>query len=220
MFDAILLMAGSGLRSGLDYNKIFYQINNKYVYQYSLNAFEKIKECLKIILVVHQDDVSKFFPLQSDKIIITTGGETRQESVIRGIRQATSDIVLIHDGARCNIKGEDIINVYHNTLKYGAAVLGTKVTDTIKEVNGEFIDKTLNRQKLWAVQTPQGVKRELFLECLEKATSDNYFGFDDVELIEKYSKNKVRIVEGSRTNLKLTSPVDFKLMEFIMKEGL
>ncbi|HHU55908.1 MAG TPA: 2-C-methyl-D-erythritol 4-phosphate cytidylyltransferase [Acholeplasmataceae bacterium] len=220
MFDAILLMAGESQRSKLQFNKVFYEILNTPIYQYSLNQFLKVNECDKIILVVRKDDFDKVSHLQSDKILITYGGATRQESVANGVKLATREYVLIHDAARCNIQKENIIEVYNETVKNDACVLGIKVTDTIKEVQNSLVNKTLDRNNLWAVQTPQGVNRKLFLDCLEKANENCYQGFDDVELVEKFGGVKVKIIEGKHSNIKLTNPIDFKLMELIIKEGL
>lgn len=218
MFDAILLMAGKGQRTQLGYNKVFYSLNNKPLYTYTLERFLNNSKCNKIIIVVHPDEIEKVSSLKSSKIEITTGGNTRQDSVYNGVKLSKSEIILIHDVARCNVKDQDIINIYEATLKYKASVLSTKVSDTIKIVNNGFVERTLNRNLLYAVQTPQGINRELFLDCLEAAKCDNYQGFDDVELIEKYANIKVKIVEGDKTNIKATTIEDLKLLELLMKE--
>jgi len=219
MFDAILLMAGDSNRSKLGYNKVFYEINKIPLYQYSLDKFLSIKECRKVVLVVKDEDKHKLTNL-SNRVVITTGGKTRQESVANGVKLATSDYILIHDAARCNIKANDILKVYEGVKQYQACTIAFKPNDTIKVVSDGLVIKTLNRNELWSVQTPQGIKRELYEACLDKAIKDSYTGFDDVELVEKYGKINVRIIEGEKTNIKVTTPEDFKLMEFYLKEGL
>lgn len=218
MFDAIILMAGKGTRANLGYNKVFYKLNNQPLYFYSLNEFKKIKECNKIILVVNKEDLDKVSFLETDKIKIVLGGNARQDSVFNGVNEAESPTVLIHDGARANLKVKDIINLYNATKEFKVAVLANKVNDTIKVVNDGFASKTLDRSKLWAMQTPQGLNRRLFLDCLNKAKADSYYGFDDVELIEKYSDEKVKIVEGSNLNIKATREEDLHLLELLLKE--
>jgi|SRR5690554_2736171 len=218
MFDAIILMAGKGERANLGYNKVFYKLNDKPLYSYSLDAFLKVKECNKIILVVNKEDFAKVSFLETDKIKIVLGGKERQDSVYNGVSAAESEIVLIHDGARANIKPKDVINLFNEMEKHKAAVLANKVTDTIKVVKNGYANKTLDRRNLWAMQTPQGLNRKLFLDCLQKAKKDAYYGFDDVELIEKYTNEVVKIVEGSNLNIKATIKEDFALLEFLLKE--
>lgn len=220
MFDVVLLMAGSGSRTKLGYNKVFYKINEKPIYQYSLETFQKIEDCDKIVLVVKEEEIPLVSHLKSERIIITIGGLLRQDSVRNGVEKTTQPIVLIHDAARCNVKKEDIINVYQETIANQSAVLAVKVTDTIKESENTFIKKTLNRNMLWAMQTPQGVMRIPFIKCLKAAQLDNYKSFDDVEILEKYGGIKAKIVEGRFSNIKVTTEVDLTIIEVLMREGL
>ena len=217
MFDLVLLMAGMGTRTNLNTNKVFYEIDGIPLFMYSLNKFKKLIECDKIILVVREDEISLVDHLASDKIIITIGGKMRQDSVYNGIQKTTNEIVLIHDAARYNIGNEEIIAVYQSTLIHGGAVLAAKVTDTIKEVDNNTIIKTLDRTKLWAMQTPQGVKRTEYLKAIALAKTNKYYGTDDVELLEKYTDIIPVIVEGKATNFKLTTNDDIKLAEIIIR---
>lgn len=219
MFDVVLLMAGSGFRTQLGYNKAFFMIGDHPMYWYSLQQFLSMEECDKIILVVRSEDQHLVSHLASDKIIITQGGLTRQDSVINGMEQTTQMIVLIHDAARPNIHQEDIIRVYQATMHHQAAVLAVPVLETIKEVEEGFSKRTLNRNNLWSMQTPQGVHRLHYLKCIKSAKLDGYQGFDDVEILEKYGGIKAKIVEGVASNIKATTPTDLKLLEWLMKEG-
>jgi 2-C-methyl-D-erythritol 4-phosphate cytidylyltransferase len=176
-----------------------------------------LKECDKIILVVREDEISLVEHLASEKVILTTGGKMRQDSVYNGIKKSTNEIVLIHDAARYNIDVDEIIAVYQATLKNGGAVLAAKVTDTIKEVDNNKIIKTLDRANLWAMQTPQGVKRIDYIKAIKLANKNNYYGTDDVELLEKYTNIVPVIVEGKANNFKLTSNADIKLAEIIIR---
>ena len=220
MFDVIILMAGQGERTNLNYNKVFYPLDNIPIYQYSLKAFLSIPTCQNIILVVHPDEIDLVSKHQDDRILVTTGGETRQDSVSKGMELVTSEYVLIHDGARPNIKISDIISVYEATKVNKASVLAIPVTNTIKVSDNKYCIKTLDRKSLWAMQTPQGVKTHEFKEALNKAESENYVGTDDVELMEKYQNIPAKIVIGKPSNLKVTTEIDFKIIELLMKEGL
>lgn len=218
MFDCILLMAGKGLRTNLTYNKTLYKINNQPIYMFSLKKFMNIKECANIIIVTSSDDfeqvINEVDSLADGRIKVVVGGTTRQESVQNGFKHTQSDYVLIHDGARPFVKEEEIIKVYLNTKTYQASVLATAVKDTIKIVEEDFITKTLDRKTLYAMQTPQGVNRTLFKKCLDAASKENYLGTDDVELVEKFSDVKVKIVIGSDENIKVTTSRDLQILEF------
>jgi 2-C-methyl-D-erythritol 4-phosphate cytidylyltransferase len=218
MFDCVFLMAGKGERSQLDINKVYYKINNKPLFKYSLDVFLDIEECNKIVLVVREDEYNRVSHLSSSRIKIVYGGQMRQDSVASGVIATSEKIVLIHDAARYNVSKDDIIQVYLNTIDYQAAVLATKVTDTIKTVSDYKVVNTLDRNTLWAMQTPQGVKRDLYLDCLKKARQENYYGTDDVELLEKYANVKARIVPGHHCNYKLTNAEDIIVAEAILKE--
>lgn len=215
MFDCILLMAGSGTRTSLNYNKIKYLINGKPLYQYSLDKFSNIKECNNIILVVNKDDYNEFIHLQSNNIKVVIGGNTRFESVLNGAKEATEDTILIHDAARANIQEEDIIKVYNSSKEHDAVCLGVKVKDCIKEVNKN--SKTIERSNLWQAQTPQAVKKDLLIKGLENNKFDFYY--DDCEVLEKNFNIDCFMVEGKYDNIKVTTDDDLKYMEFLMNSN-
>ena len=133
MFDCILLLAGSGSRTGLDFNKILYKINGRPLYEYPLNTFLNIKECERIILVVRKEEYDYFKKLGNDRIKVVIGGIRRQDSVLNGLMQVKSNYVLVHDGARANIKKDDILHVYEACKKYDCAALGIKEENALKK---------------------------------------------------------------------------------------
>lgn len=219
LFDVVILMAGSGTRSKLEINKVFYEIDNLPIYQYSLNTFRNIKECDRIILVIRREDEIMFNELDK-KVIYTYGGFTRQDSVYNGVSKAENDIVLIHDGARCNIKEKDILNLYESALNNDASLLVNKVTNAIKVVNGNKVIDSLNRNILYEAQTPQAVNKKMYQEAYKLAKIDNYEGFDDVEIMQKYLNITPVIVEGKRSNIKVTTPIDLEIMKILLKEDI
>lgn len=215
MFDCILLMAGSGNRSGLDYNKIKYEIASKPIYQYSLDKFLNIKECNKIILVVKKEEYLDYKHLSNENIEIIIGGETRFVSVLNGIKASQAKTVIIHDAARPNIIEEDILNVYEKSKEYDAVCLGVKVKDCIRKVANTTT--TLDRKDLWQVQTPQALNRELLLKGLESNKFDNYY--DDCEVLEKNFGISCFMVEGNYKNIKATTKDDFEYLEHLLGNG-
>lgn len=216
MFDCLLLMAGSGTRTSLNYNKILYKINNKPLYQYSLEKFLSLKQCNKIILVVKEDEYNYYKPLINEKIDVVIGGDTRFKSVLNGAKKATSDILLIHDAARPNTNIKHIINLYEEALKSDACCLGVKVKDCIRNIDSNSY--TLERSNLWQIQTPQAVNRMLLIKGLENNKFDNYY--DDCEVLEKNFNIKCNIVNSDYTNIKVTTDEDLKYMEFLMNQNI
>jgi len=224
MFDCILLCAGSGTRTKLSYNKIFYKVNNQCLYEYSLNTLLSMEEVDKVILVVNKNDYDFFFQKYKDnnRILITLGGEERNDSVYQGCLKASSEYVLIHDGARPNIQKEDILKVYEEAKLHQASALAIQAKDTIKEVNQDgFIDKTLNRKCLWQMQTPQGVHRLKMIEGLEQLKKEqlNKPIYDDVMVFEVVYGIQPKIVLGNDQNIKVTNESDLEYIKFLLNKG-
>ncbi len=221
MFDVILLIAGKGKRTKLDYNKTLYLINDKPIFKYSLDIFLKMKELNKVVLVIDKEDediVNEYIKdINSNKIEIVYGGLERQDSVKNGIDKCSSDVVLIHDGARAYIEEGQVQSVYDNARRYNASALAVKTTDTIRELK-KGSSNIVDRNLLWNMQTPQGVNLQMFKEALKKAYEDNYYGTDDLNLLEKYFDIVPKLVEGSKKNLKFTTIDDLDYLKFILGE--
>ncbi len=201
MYSVVLLAAGSGSRCNLGYNKVLHKINDKTLLEYTLEHFESED----IIIVVSEndfDDVSRMLP--NYKIVL--GGQTRQESVRNGVSQAKFQDVLVHDSARVFISRNVIDNVYRGLFKSNAVVPCVKVKDTLKTLNG----KTVDRDNLLIAQTPQGVKRDLFLKYYGEAKCNVT---DDVSIFEQLGED-VLIVEGDESNIKITTKEDIEYAEY------
>ena len=217
MFDCILLLAGSGRRTGLDINKIMYEINGRPLYEYPLNTFLNIKECNKIILVVRSDEYDYFHALEkkNDRIKVVLGGLRRQDSVLNGIMKVESDYVLVHDGARANIKRKDILNVYEACLKYDCAALAVRENNALKKVKDNFVECDIDRSDIYCMQTPQAARTELLKNALMMIDEDV---FDDIEAINKIFNKKAFIVLGDCTNIKFTTMDDARYLSYLLKE--
>ena len=150
------------------------------------------------------------------------GGSTRQGSVYNGLQALPEDAesVLIHDGARC-LATADLFNRCAAALETCEGLIAAvPVKDTIKVVdNAGFITDTPNRDDLWAAQTPQGFAVKRLKECHEKGKSLGWEVTDDAALFERCGLS-VKIVEGEETNLKITTPVDLAIAEFILQRRL
>ena len=154
--------------------------------------------------------------LKNEKIIIVEGGNTRIESLIKSSSYIydNADVIMVHDGARPFVSEKLIKLIERETKKYGAVIPVIDLKDTIKEVKNSTVIKTLNRDLLKAVQTPQSYKYKIFKKMISKLKDMNLT--DDSQAIEKITL--VHIVKGEETNIKITTPLDLKIAEVIYEE--
>ena len=201
--SVVLLAAGMGTRMGGTRPKAFLTLGGRPLYQHSLAVFRSMKEVSQVVLVVpkgHKGGVE--------------GGNRRQDSVGNGLREvdSSSDVVLIHDAARPFITPELVRRVIQGALEHGGAVPGVPVTDTVKRRGPQgLVEATLDRNGLWAVQTPQGFRKGV-LEGAYAAGHASGDATDDAQIVER-GGGKVAIVEGSPENFKITSKSDLVLAE-------
>ena len=220
---AIIVAAGNSTRMGGNISKQFISIKEKMVIEHTLTAFENCNVIDEVVIVARQQDIAKIKELSSNcfkKVkAITTGGDTRGDSVSNGIKASSANTThfAIHDGARPMIKVSDIESVVNTAFKVKSATLGVMVKDTIKAVNDEnTVVSTPNRDALRSIQTPQVFERDLYTFALENA-GDNAINFtDDCALIENMG-GEVEVVKGSDENIKLTTPLDVIIAESILK---
>lgn len=218
----VIVAAGNSTRMGT--NKQFMRLLGLPVIARTLAAFENSDIIDRIILVVKADDIFSFDILVKkygfEKVTdIVSGGNTRAESVQKGIERLTYDDtrVLIHDGARPLVSERIINDVAVSLEKCAAVTCAVKVKDTIKQVdkNGKII-KTLDRNTLTAVQTPQGVRVKDYLYAIDKI--GDVSGFSDDTSIMEYAGYECFCVDGSYKNIKITTPEDINLAESYLKE--
>lgn len=219
---AIILAAGKGLRMKAGINKQFICIEEKPILYYTLNAFARNEFIDEIILVAARDEIDYCKNMIVDKYNIPKvtkvieGGEERYNSVYNGlISLENCDIVLIHDGARPFVSNK-IINEGINFSKiYGAAACGVIPKDTIKIRDNEGMSKSsLERKKLFCVQTPQCFKYSLILEAHKKLANRETVT-DDTTVVESFG-SKVYLYEGDYFNIKITTPEDLILAKSIL----
>jgi 2-C-methyl-D-erythritol 4-phosphate cytidylyltransferase len=224
--SAIIAAAGEGKRVGEGENKVYLHIKGKPVIVYALSALKAVTQITEIILVTRagEENFSRRIlnEFHCEGIIITTGGEKRQNSVANGLARVSdnSELILIHDGARPFVENSIITKVIKEAELYGAAVAAIPITDTIKEGNEKgFVRKTLKRDSLWSVQTPQVFSSNLIKEAHRKAAEDGFIGTDDAMLVERLG-HPVKIVPGSPENIKITTPEDFIIAREILEKKI
>lgn len=215
--SAIILAAGSGSRTGLKINKVLYEIKGKKVIEFALDSLKRYDIIDEIILVVSENDYEYFIKEYNEHVdLIITGGKERQNSVYKALNKAKNEIVLIHDGARPYIPDHSMKEIITKLDVEDVMTLGVPVKDTIQEVTGNRVVKTLKRSSLIATQTPQVFKKQLLLDSHNLAIQDRFIGTDDTSLVEKYFKKQAFVIKGDYRNLKLTTLDDIKLLEVIL----
>lgn len=206
--DVIIVMAGRGSRTGLEYNKSLYEINQLPLFMYSFQTFSNIENVENIYLVVNANDfetVATFVKANNLKVQLVIGGTTRHESVIKALKYVTSDYVLIHDAARPLINTEDIMNVLTKTEDAGS--LYHAVTDTIKMYQDKDLI-TIDRNQLKAMSTPQCFNKKAIAIIL----GSSFDVTDEIQCVEKICK--VSLIEEMHPNMKVTTPDDLAYVTY------
>lgn len=219
--------AGMGRRMGSAQNKLLLTLLGKPLIAWTLLAVEASSRINWIGIVCQPEDLPNLKSILAELPItkpveFIQGGATRQESVYNGLQglPPDADRVLIHDGARC-LATPDLFDRCAAALwQHQGLIAAIAVKDTIKIVDeNQFIRDTPDRRYLWAAQTPQGFDVQLLKQCHEKGRQLGWEVTDDAALFEKCGF-PVLIVEGEETNLKVTTPVDLAIAEFILRQQL
>ena len=220
---AIILGAGNGTRMKSEKSKLLLEIGSKTVIERSVEAFLSVSDIDEIIVVARAQDIDIYSELLTDeRISFVIGGATRQQSVKNAVETVDdAHLIGIHDGARPLIKCEDIEKTIRAAEEFSAAAVGVYVKDTIKIVDKQgFVESTPDRSTLFAVQTPQIFDFDLYKNAMQKADEQGLDFTDDCQLVELCG-GKVKMVEGSYSNIKITTPDDIALAENLLKnEGL
>lgn len=219
--SVVIAAAGKGTRMGLETNKQYLELQGKPVLALTLQRFEDCISVDEIIVVAGETEVEFCRKNVTDRYgfkkikVVTAGGATRQQSVYKGLRHVSPgcNIVLIHDGARPFIDADGIEACIDAAKQYGAAVLAVPARDTIKrsDLSG-FVEETVDRSKLWYIQTPQAFQYELIMDAHVKAAQDGFDGTDDAVLAERMG-HKVKLVSGNYNNIKITAREDLIMAE-------
>ncbi len=217
--------AGSGKRMGGDRNKLLMPLLGKPLISWTLMAARESQSIHWIGIIAQPNEWQEFREIATDlslsKVIhLIPGGATRQESVYRGLQglPAVAEQVLIHDGARCLATPELFDRCAAAVLNHPGLIAAVPVKDTIKVVNAQKqIESTPDRSRLWAAQTPQGFDVEKLRHCHDEGVRQGWEVTDDAALFEQCGL-PVQIVEGEETNLKVTTPVDLAIAEFILRQ--
>ena len=224
--SALILAAGSSTRMGDGVSKQFLSVAGIPVVARTIQQFDKSEFINEIIVVCKKDEIGLYngFADQygiSTPMKVIEGGSTRQESARFGSDAVDSRAryIAIHDAARCLITEEMISRVCHSAFisRDRGAILAIKATDTVKLADkSAFIESTPERVLVWQAQTPQVFPLNAYRAAAYIARDEEVEGTDDASLLE-YIKFPVKLVEGSRENIKVTEPIDICIAEAILK---
>jgi 2-C-methyl-D-erythritol 4-phosphate cytidylyltransferase len=224
---AVIVAAGKGLRMQDSNRKQYMVLEGKPILSHTLTTFNRCDAINRIIVVLPAKDLEfcreEILPAAATKkkTELVIGGARRQDSVYNGLKAIKNDdgLVLIHDGVRPFVRQEHLMACIEGAHKQGACILGLPAFDTVKEVNAKNeIVQTRPRDNLWLAQTPQAFEVKLIKEAHASAKEDGFIGTDDAALVERLGA-AVKMIPGSRSNIKITRPEDLKLARALLRAG-
>jgi len=219
---AIIVAGGRGERFGANAPKQFLPLGDGLVLDHSLRLFTQLGELGGVVLVLPEEFVAEYQErLQGSGVKVCVGGSTRQGSVAAGLRAVgpETQFVAIHDAARPLCTPEILQRTLAGAREVGAAISAVALADTLKAGSPEgLVERTVPRDAMYRVQTPQVFRKSLLEECLEWAAAEGLDATDEATLVERMGR-PVKIVEGSEFNFKITRPSDLQLAELILGTG-
>lgn len=219
-FGVVLAAAGMGKRMRSTEPKQFIDLEGKPVLYHSVGVFHRIPEIEEIIVVASADDIPRTKEILRDfpNLQVVAGGRERQESVYYGLKALNRcNYVLIHDAARPFVSVDLVYELMRQVERLDAVIPAVPVKDTIKMVDDKReVISTPPRESLWAVQTPQAFRHSAILAAHLRAQDERFLGTDDAMLME-WLGEKVTVIEGEYTNIKLTTPEDLQVGRNILE---
>ena len=219
--------AGAGRRIGASINKQYLELGDRPILAHTLARLAALPEIATIRVIVPaaecdycRDEVVSRYALEKVAGVVA-GGAERQDSVRNGLlacAAAADDLIMIHDGVRPFFPVTAIPELLALADRDGAALLAIPAQDTIKEAVAGKVVRTLERSRLWQVQTPQVFRGEVIRSAHQKAQATGFSGTDDASLVE-WCGGTVAIVTGSPYNFKITTPADLALARALLASG-
>ncbi len=225
MLSAIIVAGGSGQRMGFD--KILAPLGDRPVVAHSLAAFEEAESVDHIVLVGRAERLSEFNEIVRaagfKKIsAVVAGGPRRQDSVRQGLEQIDSatTFVAVHDAARPLVRANLVERIYQAVGAHGGAASAAPVVDTVKRTNAaRVVVGGVDRENLFAVETPQIFRRALLAEAYAAVFADGIEVSDEISAVERMG-GQVVLVSNEEPNFKLTYPADFALAELVVRQRM
>ena len=217
---AVIVAAGQGTRMGGEHNKLLLPLGTRTILEFSIETFLKHPGIRKIFLTVSSQDRHIFEKIVPQEVVLVKGGKRRQDSVHNALlkiiqEQQFPELVLVHDGARPFCSAKLIDRILDAAYEHGAAIPVLPLMDTIRRVTEEKTE-VVERDELFAVQTPQGFLLEQLLYASMQITANKWTVTDDASMIEN-AGGRITTVEGDPQNLKITTPADLERADWILK---
>ena len=219
--SAIIPAAGSGKRFGE--KKQLKELRGRPLIRYTLTPFLESSAIAEIVIAAQKKDFDKLASVVDSiatkkKISIIEGGDTRQGSISKALAQINSntEYVCVHDAARPFVSRELIEKLINALKTCDAVTVGRKSTDTLKECTNGIVRRTIDRKKIWQVQTPQAFTKEVIMNAYELAEKQNILATDDSSLVEE-AGYQVNIINDSSINFKITTKEDWIMAEAILR---
>jgi 2-C-methyl-D-erythritol 4-phosphate cytidylyltransferase len=233
----ILPAAGLGTRMGRTSaettgtsRKQFMLLDGSPILLHTVRKFAACDRVSEIVVVLRREDLEWVEELlrreiRSKTVRVVEGGNSRQESVERGLAAVSPDteLVAVHDAVRPFVDLEIIQKAIDEAAEHGAAIVGIVPVDTVKQVSGAQatgakIRSTISRERLMLAQTPQVFRHDLLNQAFEAARRDGFVGTDESSLVERLEQVEVRVVMGSDRNIKITKPGDMDLARLFLEQ--
>jgi 2-C-methyl-D-erythritol 4-phosphate cytidylyltransferase len=217
---AVIVAGGSGQRMGTETPKQFLLLKGKPVLQYTLNAFLHTFNDLQVILVLPQQHIEKGIEIirhlnVEERVQIVPGGETRFHSVKNGLQNVMEpSIIFVHDGVRCLVSNQLIINCYTAAIEKGSAIPTVSPADSLRVIEGSD-HHVIDRDMVRIIQTPQTFSSHILLSAFQQQYQPS---FTDEATVVEAAGSQVYLIEGEHTNLKITRPIDLYIAEKILEE--
>tara|TARA_B100001250_G_C19619018_1_gene708492 strand:+ start:40 stop:714 length:675 start_codon:yes stop_codon:yes gene_type:complete len=219
--SVIIPSAGSGNRFGQ--LKQFKLLNGEPLVILTIKPFLEIQEIVEIIIVAPSNDIvflDQYLKTKSyqKQIKLIEGGKRRQDSITNGLKlvDKKSKLVCIHDAVRPFITKDKIKACIKKCQKFDGAILGVKSTDTVKISNNNIVKKTIDREKVWLVQTPQVFNKNKLIKSIKNAEEKNINATDESFLMEKMGY-KIKLIKGDSNNIKITFNRDWDLANYLVE---
>ncbi|MGD8973334.1 MAG: 2-C-methyl-D-erythritol 4-phosphate cytidylyltransferase [Desulfobacterales bacterium] len=225
MNAAIIVAAGKGLRMADPLRKQYLELEGLPILARTVAVFDACDLIDVIFLVIPREDsdycrANVLDPLSLTKSIhLVSGGIRRQDSVYKGLSEIDQryQIIVIHDGVRPFLNSDHLVDCIESAKKFGACILGVPAYDTLKRVDSSGrILQTLPRENVWLAQTPQAFQYDVIKKAHDNARRDGYTATDDASLVERMGE-KVKIINGSRNNIKITRSEDLEIAKYLLR---
>lgn len=228
----IIPAAGLGTRmapgaAGKRPSKQFAELHGAPILIHTLRKFVACERVTEIIVALRKSEAQAFAPRLKEEafdrpVRMVEGGDNRQQSVANALAEvngADDDLVLVHDAVRPLVDAQTILSVIDAAARYGAAIAGLPAVDTVKQVErtaeGAIVTATIPRERVVMAQTPQGFRLAVLRKAFEEAQAVGFTGTDEAALVER-AGHDVAVVMGTAHNIKITTPADLELAEFLM----